>query len=85
MTDNEDNNLLSQGGAGNPNPQLVNINELKTIFSNPDIPVFYGDITKDSVTAKYICATNTDCSSNVPLVRCSNSWKFQISLERMCN
>jgi hypothetical protein len=32
------------------------VNQLETIFSNPkaDIPVFYGDITKDSVTAKFI-------------------------------
>jgi hypothetical protein len=41
---------------GNPKPQLVNVNELKTIFSNPkaDIPVIFGDITKDSVTAKFL-------------------------------
>jgi hypothetical protein len=43
MANNEDNNLLRQGEAGNPNPKLLNANELKMIFSNPkdDIPVFY--------------------------------------------
>jgi hypothetical protein len=56
MADNENNNLVSQGGDENPNPQIVNVNELKTIFSNykADIPVFYEDITKYSVTAKFM-------------------------------
>jgi hypothetical protein len=32
----------------------MNVNKLKTLFSNPkaDIPIFYGDHTKDSITAK---------------------------------
>jgi hypothetical protein len=35
---------------------LVNVNELKTLFSNPkaDIAIFYGDHTKEAVTSKYI-------------------------------
>jgi hypothetical protein len=34
----------------------MNVNELKTLFSNPkaDIPIFYGDHTKDSITAKFM-------------------------------
>ncbi len=56
MTDNED-NLPPHTRAANPNPQnMVNVNKLKTIFSNPkaDIPIFYGDNTKDSVQAKFM-------------------------------
>jgi hypothetical protein len=54
MADNEDNNLLPQGGARNPNPQMVNANEFKTIFSNPkaDIPVYFEKITEDSLRTK---------------------------------
>jgi hypothetical protein len=38
--------------AANPN----DMNELKTLFSNPkvDIPIFYGDHTKDLITAKFM-------------------------------
>ena len=58
---NDDNAQPAQGaaqGAGAAaaaaNNQMVN--QLETIFSNPkaDIPVFYGDKTKDSVTAKFM-------------------------------
>jgi hypothetical protein len=54
MADNE--KPLPQRGVGNPNPQLVNGSKLKTIFSNrrADISVFYGHITKDSVTPKFM-------------------------------
>ena len=42
----------AQAGQGN----VVNVNELKTLFSNPkaDIPIFYGDHTRDTVTAKFM-------------------------------
>ena len=48
-------NQYNQAAAANPNPQNL-VNELKTIFSNPkeDIPIFYGDKTKDSVTPKFM-------------------------------
>ncbi len=38
------------------NPQIMNVNELKTLFSNPkaDIPILYGDHTKDPFTAKFM-------------------------------
>ncbi len=34
----------------------MNVNELKALFSNPkaDIPIFYGNHTKDSITAKFM-------------------------------
>jgi hypothetical protein len=37
-------------------PNVMNVNELKTLFSNPKavIPIFYGDHTKDSITAKFM-------------------------------
>jgi hypothetical protein len=46
--------LQGAGAAAAANNQMVN--KLETIFSNPkaDIHVFYEDITKDSVTAKFI-------------------------------
>jgi hypothetical protein len=39
--------MQGAGAAAAANNQMVN--QLETIFSNPkaDIPVFYGDITKD--------------------------------------
>jgi hypothetical protein len=45
---------VAQAQASNPN--LMNIIELKTLFSNPkaDIPIFYEDYTKDSITAKFM-------------------------------
>ena len=54
---NEDNAQPAQGAgaaAAAANNQMVN--QLETIFSNPkaDIPVFYGDKTRDSVTAKFM-------------------------------
>ena len=54
---NDDNAQPAQGAgaaAAAANNQMVN--QLETIFSNPkaDIPVFYGDKTKDSVTAKFM-------------------------------
>jgi hypothetical protein len=35
---------------------MVNFYELQTIFSNPtvDIPIFYGESSKNSVTAKFM-------------------------------
>jgi hypothetical protein len=32
------------------------VNQLETIFPNPkaDIPIFYGESTRDSITAKFI-------------------------------
>jgi hypothetical protein len=43
-----------QAAAQAANPKVMNVNELKTLFSNPkaDIPIFYGDHSKDSVMAK---------------------------------
>ena len=34
----------------------MNVDELKTLFSNPKahIPIFYGDLTKDTVTPKFM-------------------------------
>jgi hypothetical protein len=54
---NDDNAQPAQGAgaaAAAANNQMVN--QLETIFSNPkaDIPVFYGDKTRDSVTAKFM-------------------------------
>ena len=42
--------------AALPNQNVVNVDELKTLFSNPkaDIPIFYGDRTKDTVTPKFM-------------------------------
>ena len=52
MADNEENNPAAQA---NPNPHNL-VNELKTIFSNPkaDIPLFYGDKAKDSITPRFM-------------------------------
>jgi hypothetical protein len=38
------------------NPNILNVNKLKTLCSNPkaDIHIFYGDHTKDSITAKFM-------------------------------
>jgi hypothetical protein len=46
--------IQGAGAAAAANNQMVN--QLETIFSNPkaDIPVFYGDKTKDLVTDKFI-------------------------------
>ena len=36
-------------------PNVINVNEQKTLFSNPKVdPNFYGDHTKDSITAKFM-------------------------------
>ncbi len=54
---NEQDNLPPQEGAAYPNPQnMINFNELKTIYSIPkaEIPLFYGDNTNHSVTAKFM-------------------------------
>ena len=42
------------GAAAAANNQIVN--QLETIFSNPkaDIPIFYGEKTRDSITAKFM-------------------------------
>jgi hypothetical protein len=47
-------NNEGQNAATSANNQMVN--QLETIFSNPkaDIPVIYGDISKDLVTAKFM-------------------------------
>ncbi len=44
--------IQGAGAAAAANNQMVN--QLETIFSNPKAPVFYGDITKDLVTAKFM-------------------------------
>jgi hypothetical protein len=54
---NADQNQNAQQGAGAAaaaNNQIVN--QLENIFSNPkaDIPIFYGDKTRDSITAKFM-------------------------------
>jgi hypothetical protein len=47
--------IQPQAGPTNSH-RLVNVNELKTLFANPnaDIPIFYGDRTKDYVTPKFM-------------------------------
>ncbi len=48
---------LQPAGNGNPNQHnVVNVNKLMKIFSNPkaDILTFSGDHTKDTLTAKYM-------------------------------
>jgi hypothetical protein len=52
MAENEQ--VAAQAQAANLN--VMNVNELKTLFSNPksDISIFYGDQTKDSITAQFI-------------------------------
>ena len=42
----------AQAGQGN----VVNVNELKALFSNPkaDSPICYGDHTKDTLTVKFM-------------------------------
>jgi hypothetical protein len=54
MAENEQQAQAAQAQAGNQN--IMNVNELKTLFSNPkaDIPIFYGDQSKDSITAKFM-------------------------------
>ncbi len=56
---NEGQNAQPAQGAGAAAAAAANnqmVNQLETIFSNPkaDIPIFYGDKTKDSVTAKFM-------------------------------
>jgi hypothetical protein len=43
-------------GKQQANPHVMNVNELKTLFSNPKayIPNFYGDRTNDSITSKFM-------------------------------
>jgi hypothetical protein len=50
----EDEQGAAQAQAADPN--VMNVNELKTLFSNPkaDIPIFFGDHRKDSITAKFM-------------------------------
>jgi hypothetical protein len=45
-----------QAAAQAANPNVMNVNELKTMFSNPKvyIPIFYRANTKDSHTAKFM-------------------------------
>ena len=52
--DNAQNNQPAAGAAAAANNQIVN--QLETIFSNPkaDIPIFYGEKTRDSITAKFM-------------------------------
>jgi hypothetical protein len=54
-------------------PNVINVNEQKTLFSNPraDIPIFHGDQTKDS---KIYDGSNQNCTNNILFFRCSNSW-----------
>jgi hypothetical protein len=44
----------AQAQAANPN--VMNVNELKALFSNPkaNIPIFYGGHTNDSITVKFM-------------------------------
>ncbi len=56
---NEGQNAQPAQGAGAAAAAAANnqmVNQLETIFSNPkaDIPIFYGDKSKDSVTAKFM-------------------------------
>ena len=46
--------IQGAGAAAAANNQMVN--QLETIFSNPktDIPIFYGESTRDSITAKFM-------------------------------
>jgi hypothetical protein len=48
----EDKQAAAQAQAANP--KIINVNELIILFSNPksDIPIYYGDHTKDSITSK---------------------------------
>ncbi len=45
-----------QAAAQAANPNVMNVNELKTLFSNPKahIPIFYEDNMKDSIRAKFL-------------------------------
>jgi hypothetical protein len=64
--------VAAQAQAADQNVMIVN--ELKTLFSNPkgDIPILYGDHTKNSITPNFFLL-HQNCISNLPLVRCSNS------------
>jgi len=54
MDNNAQNAQPAAGAAAAANNQIVN--QLQTIFSNPkaDIPIFYGEKTRDSITAKFM-------------------------------
>ncbi len=45
-----------QAAAPASGPAVKNVNELKTLFSNlkADIPIFYEEHSKDSITAKFM-------------------------------
>ncbi len=53
---NEGQNAQPAQGAGAAAAANQMVNQLETLFSNPkaDIPIFYGDKNKDSVTAKFM-------------------------------
>jgi hypothetical protein len=56
-------NKIPQPIVGTANPHqhnVVNVNELETLFYNlkVDIPIFYRDHTKGSVTAKFMFDQN---------------------------
>jgi uncharacterized protein YpmS len=76
-------NNEGQNAAAAANNQMVN--QLETIKSNlkADIPVFYGDISKDSVTAKfYVRPQHHHCTGNIQMVRRCNCGKLQTGIER---
>ena len=56
MADEVINHDPAAGQAQARQGNVVNVNELKTLFSNPnaDIPIFYGDHIRDTVTAKFM-------------------------------
>ena len=58
MNNDAQNAQPAQGAAQGAGPAAADqmVNQLQTIFSNPkaDIPVFYGDKSRDSVTAKFM-------------------------------
>ena len=53
---NEGQNAQPLQGAGATAAANQMVNQLKTLFSNPkaDIPIFYGEKSRDSITAKFM-------------------------------
>ena len=73
-------NNEGQNAAAAANNQMVN--QLETIFSNPkaDIPVFYGDISKDSVTAKFMYDRNIIAQATYRWSKAATTGNFKLAL-----
>jgi hypothetical protein len=78
-----DDELQATAQAQTADPNVLNVNELKILFSNSmaDIPIFYGDHTKDSITAKFMFDCNKVAQATYHWSDAATARNFKLPLQ----